>query len=278
MKNLMKNFRELSYFELLETNGGYGGSSGGGGKGGSSKGYSGSSGGSSGKSGKKSGYNALTSGLSAPHFVTAREKGRMAAQGRVCYSTPTSGVPTSPSAYSGTSSGQGGDPYAKNNEYEKNYSNEELAKVANGISFPLGTEYNDEYHITSLFGPREPINTEKGKTSEYHSGIDISAKEGTRINSVSDGVVSEVGYSECLGNYIVVHHDNGTEKGCSTRYAHCGSISVSEGSSVSAGQQIATVGMTGKTTGPHLHLSYDGNGNGTYDDYNADNPSRILGY
>lgn len=129
MKNLMKNFHELSYFELLETNGGYGGSSGGGrsgSKGGSSRGYSGSSSGSSKsskKSGGKSGYNALTSGLSAPRYVAARERGRMTKEGRTAYYTPSSGVPTSPSAYSGSSSGsggagKGGDPYAKNNEYE----------------------------------------------------------------------------------------------------------------------------------------------------------------
>lgn len=136
MKNLMKNFRELSYFELLETNGGYGGSSGGGGSkksgSGSSRGYGGSSSGSSKKSGKKSGYNALTSGLSAPRFVAARERGRMTKAGRTAYYTPSSGVPTSPSAYSGSSSGgnsgKGGDPYLTDSENKQKMA--EIEKTA----------------------------------------------------------------------------------------------------------------------------------------------------
>ena len=160
------------------------------------------------------------------------------------------------------------------NDSDKN----SLAKVANKISFPLGEEFSNEFQITSQFGNRDPFMTDNGETLPFHSGIDISAAEGTRINSVSDGVVTEVNYSDSLGNYVVVHHDNGTEKGVYTRYAHCGDVDVGVGTVVVAGEQIASVGMTGKTTGPHLHLSYDGDGDGNYASSEADNPLRILGY
>lgn len=160
------------------------------------------------------------------------------------------------------------------NDSDKN----SLAKVANKISFPLGEEFSNEFQITSQFGNRDSFMTDNGETLPFHSGIDISVAEGTRINSVSDGVVTEVNYSDSLGNYVVVHHDNGTEKGVYTRYAHCGDVDVGVGTVVVAGEQIASVGMTGKTTGPHLHLSYDGDGDGNYASSEADNPLRILGY
>ncbi len=161
-----------------------------------------------------------------------------------------------------------------NNDSDQN----SLAKVANGISFPLGEEFSNEFQITSQFGNRDSFMTDNGETLPFHGGIDISAAEGTRINSISDGIVTEVNYTDSLGNYVVVHHDNGTEKGVYTRYAHCGEVDVGVGTVVAAGEQIAVVGMTGKTTGPHLHLSYDGDGDGNYASSEVDNPLRILGY
>lgn len=147
-----------------------------------------------------------------------------------------------------------------------------LAKVANGIAYPVGAEYSDKFIVTDVFGDRDPISTSEGETSKFHTGIDISAPEGTRINSVGDGYVSEVGYNAALGNYVVVTHPNGTH----TRYAHCSEVSTGIGSLVSAGQQIATVGSTGKSTGSHLHLSYDGDGDGYYTNSAADNPNTLL--
>ena len=148
-----------------------------------------------------------------------------------------------------------------------------LAKVADGIAYPVGDEYSDEFVVTDIFGPREPIETPIGMTEEkFHTGIDIAAQEGTRINSIGDGIVSEVGNRNDLGNYVVVTHPNGT----STRYAHCSEITTSVGSIVSAGQQIGCVGSTGLSTGSHLHLSYDGDGDGLYTSCEADNPNYLL--
>lgn len=251
MKNLMKNFRELSYFELLETNGGYGGSSGGGGKGGSSKGYSGSSGGSSGKSGKKSGYNALTSGLSAPHFVTAREKGRMAAQGRVCYSTPTSGVPTSPSAYSGTSSGQGGDPYGT--DYENKQRIAEIEKFAykkqkSWDAKKFGNEFGGEACCaTSILNEVSEIYTkETGKTmtAEQQDAAMTAAIGAGMINNGKGSKESAAYVNDKLGAATVMAESLGLS----------GSFSYREGGDYGDGTvyKLTKTKDEGKTTYTHF--------------------------
>ena len=149
-----------------------------------------------------------------------------------------------------------------------------LAKVDNGIAWILGTEYSDKHIITSEYGDREAILGTTFDTDNFHDGIDIAAEKGTRINSLADGIVTKVvsdsdtGY----GNYVVITHQNGT----TSLYAHCDTIGISCGTKVSAGEQIATVGSTGNSTGNHVHFSFDGNGDGDYTDGESDNPLSIL--
>ena len=83
-----------------------------------------------------------------------------------------------------------------------------------------------------------------------HTGEDFSAPSGTPILSVSGGVVTEAGWDGAYGYKTVVTYEDGTE----IWYAHQTQILVSVGETVSPGQQIGTVGSTGNSTGPHLHL------------------------
>ncbi|MBQ7108039.1 MAG: M23 family metallopeptidase [Clostridia bacterium] len=101
--------------------------------------------------------------------------------------------------------------------------------------------------LTSGYGYR--IDPFTNKTS-FHSGLDIAASKGTPIKSALSGVVelSQKSGGD-YGNYIIVNH--GAFK---TLYAHCEKLTVSEGDFVSAGDIIATVGSTGRSTGPHLHF------------------------
>ena len=102
------------------------------------------------------------------------------------------------------------------------------------------------YSITSPYGPRySPVS---GK-SEFHNGIDIGAPHGAPVYSLKDGVVSYSGWMTGYGNVVVVNHGD-----MSTLYAHNSSLAVSVGQSVSGGQQIANVGSTGWSTGPHIHF------------------------
>jgi len=88
------------------------------------------------------------------------------------------------------------------------------------------------------------------KINKMHYGVDISAIEGSYIYSIMKGVVSKKGYGSGRGNWIEVDHKNGY----SSRYLHCNSIFVEKEDSVSLDTVIASVGSTGKSTGPHLHL------------------------
>lgn len=103
--------------------------------------------------------------------------------------------------------------------------------------------------VTSRFGYRW------GST---HKGIDIGAAKGTPIKAVAAGTVtvSSYGYNGGYGNYVIISHGNGVQ----TVYGHCTSLNVSVGQKVSQGQQIATVGSTGRSTGNHLHLEIRVNG------------------
>lgn len=103
--------------------------------------------------------------------------------------------------------------------------------------------------ITSRFGARW------GRT---HKGLDIGAPKGTKIYAAAAGTVSvaQYGYSGGYGNYLLIDHG----KGVQTLYGHCTTLLVTKGQTVSQGQLIATVGSTGQSTGPHLHLEIRVNG------------------
>ncbi|MDD3268667.1 MAG: peptidoglycan DD-metalloendopeptidase family protein [Syntrophomonadaceae bacterium] len=83
-----------------------------------------------------------------------------------------------------------------------------------------------------------------------HTGIDIGAKSGSTIRAADSGYVSSAAYQGGYGRFITIDHNNGLV----TRYAHCSSMNVSEGQSVTKGQVIGTVGSSGRSTGPHLHF------------------------
>lgn len=83
-----------------------------------------------------------------------------------------------------------------------------------------------------------------------HTGIDIGAASGSAVRAAAGGRVTFAGYQGGYGKFIIINHGNGLV----TRYAHCSSLLVSAGQSVSAGQVIGRVGSTGHSTGPHLHF------------------------
>ena len=90
----------------------------------------------------------------------------------------------------------------------------------------------------------------------FHLGIDFAADEGTPITAAADGTVVKTGFDSECGNYLILLHENGA----ATYYFHCRDILAEEGQKVKNGEQIATVGNTGKSTGPHLHFGVSRNG------------------
>jgi len=104
--------------------------------------------------------------------------------------------------------------------------------------------------ITSGFGARRLSGRRTGgRQSRWHEGIDIAAPRGTPIMTSADGFVTFDGYKSGYGQTLIVDHGNGI----STLYAHCSSLLVQEGDYVKRGMIIASVGNTGRSTGPHLH-------------------------
>lgn len=124
--------------------------------------------------------------------------------------------------------------------------------------------------FTSGFGGRDigPIG------SKNHLGIDIANSIGTPVVAAADGVVSYAGTMNGYGNVVMVTHSiNGQI--FTTVYAHLSGFNSSVGNSVSKGQQIARMGNTGNSTGPHLHFEiHVGEWNGKRS--NAVNPLRYV--
>ncbi|MDY6996034.1 MAG: M23 family metallopeptidase [Actinomycetota bacterium] len=89
-----------------------------------------------------------------------------------------------------------------------------------------------------------------------HGGIDIANAIGTPILAAADGVVISAGYEGGYGNMVKLRHSDGTV----TLYGHNSSVVVSVGQRVMAGDQIAKMGNTGNSTGPHLHFEVHLNG------------------
>jgi murein DD-endopeptidase MepM/ murein hydrolase activator NlpD len=95
--------------------------------------------------------------------------------------------------------------------------------------------------LTSGFGPR-------GGT--IHNGTDIANSIGTPIFSAMAGDVIDAGPASGFGQWVRVQHEGGVV----TVYGHVATFTVTTGQQVAAGQQIATMGNEGQSTGPHLHF------------------------
>lgn len=113
-------------------------------------------------------------------------------------------------------------------------------------------------YLTAAWGRRQdPFDP---AARETHLGIDISAPLGTKIIAPGDGIVIFAGLRAGYGNMIVIDH----KFGMTTRYGHLQRIGVQVGQHVSRGEIIGYVGVSGRSTGPHLHYEvwqYDHNVN-----------------
>ncbi|WP_041711744.1 M23 family metallopeptidase [Pseudomonas sp. ATCC 13867] len=101
--------------------------------------------------------------------------------------------------------------------------------------------------LGSPFGNRvDPFN----RRLAFHSGQDFSAPTGSPIHAAAGGRVIVAGRSPSYGNRVEIDHGNGLV----TRYAHASKLLVKVGDVVLPGREIAKVGSTGRSTGPHLHF------------------------
>ncbi len=133
----------------------------------------------------------------------------------------------------------------------------DVPSLKNSISFvkPI------EGIVSSGFGSKQ---SQYQYVTGAHTGIDIAADSGTKIKAAMTGIVTQVSSEGDYGNHIRITKDNVT-----TLYAHCLEMYVAEGQEITEGQEIASVGSTGNSTGPHLHFEIR-------IDNNPINPAEII--
>lgn len=107
--------------------------------------------------------------------------------------------------------------------------------------------------VTSDFGTRLDPYTAK---RVMHRGMDIANRHGAPVIAPADGVVVFAGVEGAYGKVLVIDHGFGIK----TRYAHLSEFQVERGANVTRGQRIASIGNTGRSTGPHLHYEVRVNG------------------
>lgn len=101
--------------------------------------------------------------------------------------------------------------------------------------------------LTSNYGMRPDPFT--GRLS-FHDGIDLAAASGSKVYAFRDGTVTHSGWKSGYGQVVILKHEDGLE----SLYGHASETLVRAGQKVSAGTELATVGSTGRSTGPHLHF------------------------
>ena len=113
------------------------------------------------------------------------------------------------------------------------------AKQGTGVfAWPASGRLTDRYGFRTYSG-------------RWHNGLDISQRAGSPVYAADSGFVTFAGWTNGgYGNLVVIDHRNGYE----TYYAHLQSFYVTAGQSVAKGTQIAAIGTTGNSTGPHLHF------------------------
>lgn len=132
--------------------------------------------------------------------------------------------------------------------YNSHYTRDGKILASSAFRLPL-----DRIYVTSGYGYRiHPITRRR----TFHYGIDYRGSTGTPVYAIADGVVKASTYSGGAGNMVVITHANGYE----SHYYHLHRRLVRVGQRIRGRQQIGTVGSTGRSTGPHLHLGLKHNG------------------
>lgn len=121
--------------------------------------------------------------------------------------------------------------------------------IGGDVGWPL--DANASYYISSEQGWRDLYGVQ-----DYHLGLDIACANGTDVFAANGGTVLKSEMHWSYGNYVLIDHGGGI----STLYAHMSDRQVSAGDTVSAGQIIGHVGLTGNTFGYHLHFEVRENG------------------
>jgi murein DD-endopeptidase MepM/ murein hydrolase activator NlpD len=127
-----------------------------------------------------------------------------------------------------------------------------LTRELNKQVYPEGRPVQEGW-ISSYFGRRADPFT---GYSAVHKGLDFAGTEGSKVSAVAAGLVTYAGERAGFGEMVEINHGNGL----ATRYCHNEKLLVKQGDMVRKGQDVALLGSTGHSTGPHLHFEVLKNG------------------
>jgi murein DD-endopeptidase MepM/ murein hydrolase activator NlpD len=137
-----------------------------------------------------------------------------------------------------------------------------MSRSLNERVMPSGKPVEEGW-LSSRYGKRSDPFTGK---QDFHKGLDFAGKKGANVLAVGDGVVSWSGKRSGYGNLLEINHGNGYV----TRYGHNQRHLVEVGDTVKKGQQVAMMGSSGRSTGPHVHFEVLHNGKSV-------NPAKYIG-
>jgi len=142
---------------------------------------------------------------------------------------------------------------------QKNIISEEILKEPTDAIVLKGTKERPKTMAYGAFNvpSRGRLSSRFGRRwGKDHEGIDISGSVGTPIKAADGGKVVTAGWINGYGKAVIIDHENGYK----TLYAHANSLKVKKGDRVYRGQVIATIGTSGRVTGPNLHFEVQKNG------------------
>ena len=133
---------------------------------------------------------------------------------------------------------------------------------------PVNEAENSTVRVHPITGERisEESVISHGFDEKTHPAVDYRLEAGTVITSPIDGIITVAEYASDKGNHIEIEGNDGTTR---IIFAHLDKMYVSKGDKVNAGDTVGTVGSTGLSTGPHLHVEY-------YENGKAENPVRVF--
>lgn len=139
------------------------------------------------------------------------------------------------------------------------YDLSELTRPMRGLL----ADYTDEhrrivteklFYSTRFMGSYD---VDAGEFTGRHVGVDLKLALGTPVGSVAGGRVRDIREDPMLGTHVIVEHRHPTDGAFYSVYGHLDAVLVAAGQDVMPGEALGTVGMTGSTSGPHLHLQID---------------------
>ena len=190
------------------------------------------------------------------NYTTSAHSGLLSRSDSVVQTQLSASMPTQPNSFdysrptdSDSFSRNSGGPASPDESVTEDAEMDKQLQVIQNTSDPafVPSIWAHTGKINNEFGFRR--NPFGGRTYEFHPGMDIDGERGELVIAPANGIVSEAGWRGGYGNMIEIDHGNGLK----TRYGHLSKIEVEVGDTLARGQEIALIGSTGRSTGPHLH-------------------------